>query len=49
MATRNDREGAKHTRDNLDERAHALGHDMAWTLGENSNRQGYAYHFVGTC
>lgn len=49
MTTRDERECAKLTRDDLDARASALGHAMVWRLGPNATRKGHHYHFIGDC
>ena len=49
MATRDDKEGARFTRDNLDKTAQSLKHDLTWALAPDSNRKGHAYYFIGTC
>jgi hypothetical protein len=49
MASRDEREGAKFTRDEIDKRARVHGHDMAWKLGPLATRKGQAYFFEGTC
>jgi hypothetical protein len=49
MASKMDREGAKFTRDNIDAKATALGHNMTWKLGPLATRKGQAYFFDGDC
>lgn len=49
MASREQRESAQFTRDDIDQQARNLGHTMTWQLGPGSNRKGNAYYFVSEC